>query len=272
MVTRKHVGFTLIELLVVVAIIAVLVAVLMPSLSRAREQARVAACGSNARQIALGMLIYTDEQGGVLPYGFYTPPTGSVITWDGLIHRQIGGTAPETSLPALGSSFMPKALHCPADVVTRPWGNQLANRSYSMPSGLGGSAPNYVFTGVGLDITRAGLGAKVKLVQVAENTIILAENHWTRGPVGSSRYENIAGNGIYSAIVDRPADQGPAENVTTAASKPAIHFGKFTYAFSDAHVESLAPQAVVRPPATIATWGNAKGGAGGMWVYKQEWK
>ena len=51
-------GFTLIELLVVIAIIAVLMGILMPSLRRAKEQARKVACRSNMRQIAVAISMY----------------------------------------------------------------------------------------------------------------------------------------------------------------------------------------------------------------------
>ncbi len=54
-------GFTLIELLVVIAIIAVLMAILMPTLNRAREQGRRAACMANLRQLTLAWLMYADE-------------------------------------------------------------------------------------------------------------------------------------------------------------------------------------------------------------------
>jgi len=55
---RKSFGFTLIELLVVVAIIALLVAILLPSLTRAREIAKRATCGSNLRQIGVSATTY----------------------------------------------------------------------------------------------------------------------------------------------------------------------------------------------------------------------
>lgn len=61
-------GFTLIELLVVVAIIAILMAILLPSLARAREQSKMAVCGSNLRQIGTLIMMYTVEYDNYLPY------------------------------------------------------------------------------------------------------------------------------------------------------------------------------------------------------------
>lgn len=51
-------GFTLIELLVVAAIIALLVAILLPSMSKAREQARRTVCMSNMHQVAIAITAY----------------------------------------------------------------------------------------------------------------------------------------------------------------------------------------------------------------------
>lgn len=60
-------GFTLIEVLVVVAIIALLVGVLIPSLAKAREQAKRAVCSSNFHQVAVGMGTYAADFNGFLP-------------------------------------------------------------------------------------------------------------------------------------------------------------------------------------------------------------
>jgi prepilin-type N-terminal cleavage/methylation domain-containing protein/prepilin-type processing-associated H-X9-DG protein len=53
-------AFTLIELLVVVSIIALLIAMLLPSMSRARKQARATACASNLRSLGLAVHAYAN--------------------------------------------------------------------------------------------------------------------------------------------------------------------------------------------------------------------
>ncbi len=68
--TRK--GFTLIELLVVIAIIAILAAILFPVFARAREKARQTSCLSNAKQIILAVMQYTQDYDECFP--FYTNP------------------------------------------------------------------------------------------------------------------------------------------------------------------------------------------------------
>lgn len=60
-VNAKNRAFTLIELLVVIAIIAILAAILFPVFARARENARRASCSSNLKQIALGIMQYTQD-------------------------------------------------------------------------------------------------------------------------------------------------------------------------------------------------------------------
>jgi prepilin-type N-terminal cleavage/methylation domain-containing protein len=60
-------AFTLIELLVVIAIIAILAALLLPTLGRAKESGRRAACSSNLRQLAIALSVYAVENEGLYP-------------------------------------------------------------------------------------------------------------------------------------------------------------------------------------------------------------
>jgi len=74
-------GFTLIELLVVISIIALLLAILMPSLQKAREQAKKVVCQSNLRQLGIGVFTYAaDDQQAKLEIC----PTGGQFAREGV--------------------------------------------------------------------------------------------------------------------------------------------------------------------------------------------
>src|SRR5262245_3578072 len=81
MTTRRRSAFTLVELLVVIGIIAVLIGMLLPSLNRARMQAKELGCKSNLRQMGVALTMYINEtryypghcnnRAGVPPYAVW---------------------------------------------------------------------------------------------------------------------------------------------------------------------------------------------------------
>lgn len=83
--TSQRKGFTLIELLVVIAIIAVLMAILMPSLRRAKEQAKMIKCQANLKQWATTIAIYVQENDGK----FYSGLTREGFDWVGQLPENL---------------------------------------------------------------------------------------------------------------------------------------------------------------------------------------
>ena len=81
-------GFTLIELLVVIAIIALLMSIFLPSLSRARSNAREVRCRAQLREYGRGFHYYLVDSRDVFPaacYGLRDDMTLRPPTWFHLI-------------------------------------------------------------------------------------------------------------------------------------------------------------------------------------------
>jgi prepilin-type N-terminal cleavage/methylation domain-containing protein/prepilin-type processing-associated H-X9-DG protein len=108
--SKQRLAFTLIELLVVIAIIAVLAALLLPALARAKQKGQQAACVNNARQQALAVFMYADDNGDILPPTSYNDADGDEVDWPTLLD------------PYLKS---PKIHLCPNDLVS-------TNNSYGL--------------------------------------------------------------------------------------------------------------------------------------------
>lgn len=68
MILKKR-AFTLVELLVVISIIALLVSILLPSLAKAREQAKAVYCLNNLRQFAIAAQMHVFENNDAYPVG-----------------------------------------------------------------------------------------------------------------------------------------------------------------------------------------------------------
>jgi len=64
---RNSAAFTLIELLVVVSIIALLISILLPSLGRAREQAKAVHCLARLHDFGTGLVAYATDYHDIFP-------------------------------------------------------------------------------------------------------------------------------------------------------------------------------------------------------------
>jgi prepilin-type N-terminal cleavage/methylation domain-containing protein len=73
---KRQKAFTLIEVLVVVSIIALLVSILIPTLSKARGQARRVSCASQLHQVGIAMLSYLHDSRDHMPWASDMPSIG----------------------------------------------------------------------------------------------------------------------------------------------------------------------------------------------------
>ncbi len=77
---RLHRGaFTLIELLVVISIISLLISILLPSLSRARDEAKRVHCLARLKEYGNALATYENLSGGVLPPARWFPDQAGLV-------------------------------------------------------------------------------------------------------------------------------------------------------------------------------------------------
>lgn len=116
-------AFTLIELLTVIAIIGILAAILIPVVSQAREQARVAQCVSNLRDIGSAVHLYAGEFGDRVPPHIRSDGAQPDSEWGSLVapnHGVIGLLLPPErggpNMPSWSGGYLDSAesLFCPA--------------------------------------------------------------------------------------------------------------------------------------------------------------
>lgn len=149
---RGPAGFNLIELLIVLAIIIILLALLLPTLSRAREQARSTLCLSNLKQIGISLHLYATNNGDYVPPRYvrgagsannplWPGPAGypywaSAFWCDPILLGQYAGNMPHGGMDSTtlveGTVLLRSVFYCPSDRQHQPTGPLTVQASYGM--------------------------------------------------------------------------------------------------------------------------------------------
>ena len=139
--TRVHKpihAFTLVELLAVISIIALLLAILMPSLQKAREQARQVICMSNLKQIGIGVNLYANEYNQWLPaYIGSGDWSAGYNIWNCALVQSNCIETPFTGRPVVGLDFQGapqkgSVFACPSEKNPKPATGDWWETNYGM--------------------------------------------------------------------------------------------------------------------------------------------
>jgi prepilin-type N-terminal cleavage/methylation domain-containing protein len=207
-------AFTLVELLVVIGIIALLISILLPSLNKAREQAKLILCMSNMRSLGQAVAIYQSENKGAFP------PVGSSRwanhIWDPTVWSLL--------------SYIPvqsKVRYCPTVADSLPFQDLTGPNSDGKPcyttrshvsflyneflGGLDNRNGPWIAQGSGVDATTPTIPVTYTHIPAASETMLFME--YPQLVVVDTAYEstgmdrgmvNIVGYSLYSGSTTDP--------------------------------------------------------------------
>jgi prepilin-type N-terminal cleavage/methylation domain-containing protein/prepilin-type processing-associated H-X9-DG protein len=223
---NKSKGFTLIELLVVISIIALLLGILLPSLNRARQQAKSIYCLNNLRQMAIASNTYACENDDHYPLSYYNEFKDGIMYyygWDFTTYKDW------STIPATG--------------VVEPgllWQGDTIEKVHQCPSFKG--AHNWFadpYTGYNYNTSYIGINETINPVGSARTTDVRRPSETAIFGDGELYTEYIDGaNKFMRAPFSNPRDASFSDVSRAAGAQGYRHLGKTNVSFCDGHAQS----------------------------------
>jgi prepilin-type N-terminal cleavage/methylation domain-containing protein/prepilin-type processing-associated H-X9-DG protein len=232
-------AFSLIEVLVSISVIALLMSVLVPSLSRARNQARCVTCVSRVRQLDLAFHAYAHD------YDDYALPTciNARTFWWGQLNPDGVDHTKGLMWPYLASELRAQGVYeCPAQAYGT---YSLQGKPFSEPDDPKWITSTYGYNGYFLSPARSGWSGigrrpwqKVCSVQGPDQVLTFADTLLSWDLTGKRL--NVSN----TAMLDPPYlfdGKGWRKNVSPTTC--FRHLDRAAAAFVDGHCETLASEA-----------------------------
>lgn len=215
-IARTNRAFTLIELLVVIGIIALLAAILFPVFNRARENARRSSCGSNLKQIGMGVMQYLQDNDEKYPVQASAAPE----PYASFLGQPVTATNQNWIVSIYPYVKSWQLFKCPSAIPYKRTGGGTAGNP------TGNSNTNYVINGVVAQISTTG-GRIMPVIPKPSETIMLQEmyNSYSYALIRPNRPSGVSYYQYWN--YDGTTDPGTND----------IHFEGGNLAFADGHVK-----------------------------------
>ncbi len=239
---RHDRAFTLIELLVVVAIIALLISILLPSLGKAREQARTTICANGVRQWGMALQYYENDYTYFLPYEGATS-SAATITDNGAWYNAL---PPYVSAPRYYLIY-PGLTARLGTTATDPDTGMTYTITNSPSANAGGFKNSWIWYCPTQIINTKNSGSGLNSFHYGMNAVLNGSTAF--GGNGNTKY-------VKMSLIDQPTFTPFIFD--SSANMPSIvpsdasnrHNGKTNMLFLDQHVETLYASKVITPTRT----------------------
>ncbi len=212
----KRPSVTLVELVVVVGVIGLLLGILLPSLYRARKEAKRIVCLSNQRQIGLGVHTYANDYVGRFPIAQYFDAAHlAFVAWDTITYA----SDPDDAQPGLIWEYTSgnAVQQCPSyDGPSMATGDPYTGYNYNT-SYVGRGENEGPYRGMG------EAPATIADVRFPGRAALIGDGGWASGA---------------NKFMRAPLDTGVAEGTVHAGAQAYRHAGRTTVVYVDGHGRS----------------------------------